>query len=196
MQAGVGTARAGVGTLRAGQGWDRYGACRGGHGVGRGGHAAGRFAAQTFLDGAGQRFCSSPNSAALCGRGQRRQAAASAAPRSHARAQGGSFSSFVCGRPGSSRCAAAPEQPGKGLGRSRGARRPRSPLPRHSHRPGLAAPGASSDPGGAELFMTGTRPGSGDGSCARGRGGRQQWGQGQQRPVPTPGARRRPWGTA
>lgn len=155
-----------------------------------------RVAAQTFLDGAGQRFCSSPNSAALCGRGQRRQAAASAAPCSHATAQGGSFSSFVCSRPGSSRCAAAPEQPGKGLGRSRGGRRPRSALPRHSHRPGPAALGTSSDPGGAKVFMTRIRPGSGDGSCTRGRGGRQHWGQGHPRSVPTPGVRRRPWGTA
>lgn len=77
-QAGAGMAQAGLGMAQAGVGM------------------APGAATQTFLDGAGQRFCSSPNTAALCSSGDRQQPARP--PRSLAAAQRGSFSSFVCSR--------------------------------------------------------------------------------------------------
>lgn len=141
-----------------------------------------RVAAQTFLGGAGQRFCSSPNIAALCGGDrQRRQAAASAAPRSHARHRGEFL--LLCLRLARS-AAAAREGPGQDGGR--GLLCPGTAAA-GSASLGTKPPAAGGHPGKAKLFMTETRPGSvwsGNSGCAWERGGQRHWGQGHPQPVP------------
>lgn len=128
------------------------------------GRALRRVAAQTFLDGAGQRFCSSPNTAALCGRGgQRRQAAASAAPTLPRHGAEGEFL-LLCLLQARAAAGARHRRSSQGRPRQKPWRTAAEvpSAPRHGrHQLGLTVlgtnlPATGSDPGGPKLFMTET----------------------------------------